>query len=423
MKQMILDILKALSIDNYIITEARRSSAELFFIRKKLDMRRMKDVTEYEVLVFNDFEQDGSKFRGASRVILFPGMDKANIEKTLQEAYNAAAYVKNPYYELYRGEKEAVKEIPSKLAEHTLAQSAEIMASALFAADTRLDAWLNSAEIFVEKKHIAITSSTGTDVSYIKYGCNGEFVAQSKEPQDVEQYFAFSYDNLDTEALTEKAVKALNTVRDRSHAKDCPKAGEYDVVLSGEHVATLLQLYAARANASMIYPHYSDWSIGTKTQGDITTGEALNLTLMPSAPYSEDGIPMTDRLLIEKGELKCIYGSNRYCRYLGIEPTGDYRRGRLDNGTVKFEDMKKGCLYPVSFSDFQMDPMSGHFGGEIRLAYLYADDGVKLLTGGSINGSMFEKQGQLVFSLEKYKDASYEGPFAVRIPGVNVSGK
>ena len=47
MKQMILDILKALSIDNYIITEARRSSAELFFIRKKLDMRRMKDVTEY----------------------------------------------------------------------------------------------------------------------------------------------------------------------------------------------------------------------------------------------------------------------------------------------------------------------------------------------------------------------------------------
>lgn len=75
------------------------------------------------------------------------------------------------------------------------------------------------------------------------------------------------------------------------------------MVLSGEHVATLLQLYAARANASMIYPHYSDWSIGTKTQGDITTGEALNLTLMPSAPYSEDGIPMTDRLLIERASL------------------------------------------------------------------------------------------------------------------------
>ena len=83
MKQMILDILKALSIDNYIITEARRSSAELFFIRKKLDMRRMKDVTEYEVLVFSDFEQDGSRFRGASRVILFPGMDKANIDKSI----------------------------------------------------------------------------------------------------------------------------------------------------------------------------------------------------------------------------------------------------------------------------------------------------------------------------------------------------
>ena len=70
-----------------------------------------------------------------------------------------------------------------------------------------------------------------------------------------------------------------------------------------------------------------------------------------------------------------------------------------------------------------MDPMSGRFGGEIRLAYLYTDEGVELVTGGSVNGSFLEKQGEVIFSAERYSDAAYDGPLAVRIPGVNVSGE
>ena len=132
---------------------------------------------------------------------------------------------------------------------------------------------------------------------------------------------------------------------------------------------------------------------------------------------------MRERTLLKDGTVQCIHGTTRFCRYLGIEPTGDYFNTKLDNGTVNFDELKKGCLYPASFSDFQMDPMDGHFGGEIRLAYLYTESGVKLLTGGSINGSMFDKQGMLTFSRERYTDADYSGPFAVRIKGVNVSGK
>lgn len=70
-----------------------------------------------------------------------------------------------------------------------------------------------------------------------------------------------------------------------------------------------------------------------------------------------------------------------------------------------------------------MNALDGRFGGEIRLAYLFTDDGVKLLTGGSVNGSLLEKQGGLTFSTERYTDADYTGPFAVRIAGVSVSGK
>lgn len=424
MKQAILNALDALKISEYSITETQRSSAELFFIKKKLDMRRIKDAHEYSVTVYNVFEQDKMKFRGNSTALLFSGADADEITNALRDAYTAAGYVKNPYYELYSGTREDEKQMPSSLDKHTLASSAEIMANALFAPDTRQDAWLNSAEIFIKRTKMSILTSAGTDVSFVKYGCSGEFVAQAKQPQDVEQYFSFSYDELDTAALSDKVKHALDAVCDRAHAHDCPAAGTYDVVLSGEHMATLMQLYTHRAHASMVYPHYSDWEAGTAAQGELSGGEAINLSFVPSLPYSDEGIPMKELALLKGGSVQRIYGSTRFCRYLGIEPTGDYSRVRVDNGTIPFDQMKKGCLYPVSFSDFQMDAMSGHFGGEIRLAYLYDEEGkVKLLTGGSINGSMFEKQGKLVFSTDKYSDAYYEGPFAVRIPDVNVSGK
>lgn len=53
MKQAILNALSALNISDYSMTEQQRSSAELFFIKKRLDMRRVKDTHEYSVTVYN----------------------------------------------------------------------------------------------------------------------------------------------------------------------------------------------------------------------------------------------------------------------------------------------------------------------------------------------------------------------------------
>ena len=117
----------------------------------------------------------------------------------------------------------------------------------------------------------------------------------------MEQYFSFTYNDLDTDALADKVRHALNAVCDRAHATDCPEAGTYDVVLSDRHMATLMNLYVTRSRAAMIYPHYSDWEIGTAAQGEITTGEALNITLMPHVPYSPEGIPMRERTLLKDG--------------------------------------------------------------------------------------------------------------------------
>ena len=422
MRDMILQALRELDIPVYDITLEEERSQELFFIKKTLDMRRIKDAVRCSVTVYRDFEADGRKYRGRSVTQIFEGMGLEEIKERLKGAAFAARFVKNPFYELYEGKREAPVDMPSTLADRPLEDNAMDMAKALFAADTDEDAWINSAEIFAIEKKVTFLNSSGSDVSYRRYLVKGEFVTQCKTPQDVEQFFQFEYADLNTDALTEKARKAIAAVRDRAAAEKSPKAGTYDVVLSGDEVRSLMEYYLDRANAGLVYAQYSDWAAGKPVQGKDIQGEKLNLTLLPKAPYSLEGIPMAAQPLMENGQLKTLYGALRFCQYLGLEPTGNYERVGLENGTVPLKDLQKGCLCPVSFSGFEMDSFTGHFGGEIRLAYLYTEEGVEILTGGSVNGSLSEKQGNLTFSTERYDTMDYTGPFAVKIEGVEVAG-
>lgn len=229
-------------------------------------------------------------------------------------------------------------------------------------------------KFFVNKYQVAICNSEGVDVSYEKMKVNGEFVVQCLAPQDVEQYQDFSYADFDTEALTAQAKEALDMVRARARATEAPEKGSYTVIISGKEMRDLMELYTMRAMTNMIYPGYSNYKKGTKVQGEKVSGEKLNLTLKATTPYSEEGIPMKDMVLVQDGELQAIYGGVRFSRYMGVEPTGTYEAVKVDNGTVSFADMKKQpYLHVVAFLDFH-GQLQRLFRGEIRL-YLY--DGEK----------------------------------------------
>ena len=133
---------------------------------------------------------------------------------------------------------------------------------------------------------------------------------------------------------------------------------------------------------------------------------------------------MQDLKVVGDGKLTAMHGSTPFCRYLGIKPTGAYEKVRCENkGNVSFADMKKKpCLWAVAFSDFQMDSFSGHFGGEIRLAYLIDGDKVTPVTGGSINGNLIEAQQNVRFSKERFTSANYEGPYAIEFENIPVAG-
>ena len=415
--------LKTCGIANWRIREIKEETAELFFVRKQLDTRRIKDTCKYEVTVFCDTEKNGKPMRGATSVLLTASMNDETLTEKIKGAYFAAQFAANPHYDL----PDAVTAEPicktGTLAEQPLMESAYAMAEALFAPDTREDAFVNSAEVFVSRVSRRIISSEGTDVFYTDANVNGEFVAQCKSPEDVEMHHTFSYDELNADALTQKVAESLTFVCDRANAKRVLKSGSYDLVLSGNAVPTVLSYYVSRSSASMLYARYSSWNVGDDVQ-NADGGESLDLTLCATVPYDAEGIPMQDLPLLKNGKLLSVHGANRFCRYLGVKPTGSFGKVSCANGTVPFDMLKKEpCLWVVAFSDFQMDDFSGHFGGEIRLAYLIEGGKVTPVTGGSVNGSVLDAQGNMTFATERYQTARYDGPYAVRFANISVAGE
>lgn len=423
MIEQIKAVLAQLEIDTYRIMESVQESAECFFIRKKLDLKRRTDLTDYSVVVFCPHEKDKKQMLGASSVILHPEMETTEIREALQKAYHAAALVDNEYYELNSGKKEDFVKSGSQFAGQSLEESTRQIVEALYGADNSAEVFINSAEVFTSRIVRRIVNSRGVDVSYETYLVSGEYVVQCVEPQDVETYHQFSYHDAELDALRRDVAEAFAMTQARAEADRPPRAGKYTVLLSGKNLQEIIQYYFGRSGAGMIYQKYSNYQIGDHVQGNAIQGDALTIYMKAKEPYSDEGIVMKDRLLMEGGTLKMFHGGCKHSYYLGIEPTGEYTSISVPVGSRTLEELKASpYLHIVSFSDFQMDLMSGHFGGEIRLAFLYDGEKVTPVTGGSVNGSILAVQGNLLFSKERYQNDAYEGPYAVRIEGVDVAG-
>ena len=426
---MIKQILKALeraNIAQYYINSTETQSIESFFVRQRLDLTRAVDTTEYMVTVYRSYEKDGRNLLGASDAQIYPGMEMEEIEAALRSAYHAAGFAGNQSYELYAGTKEEYIHSTSGLAKQSLEETMAQMTEALFRVDTKEDVFVNSAEIFAIRQVHHILNSCGVDISYETYQVKGEYVIQCIAPQDVETYHSFSYREPEVEALHRDVEEALAMTQARAQAKQAPQAGEYRIILSGEQMNTLFSYYVSRSGSGMVYQQYSNYQVGMQVQGsteNVKEGDRLTIWLKAKDPFSSEGIPMKDRVLLEDGVLRTIHGGNRFAQYLGIEPTGFYGSIQVPVGEKPLEEMKQGAyLHIVSFSDFQMDDFTGHFGGEIRLAFLSDGERVIPVTGGSVNGSILEVQDRMVFSKERYTNSRYDGPMAVVLEGVQVAG-
>ncbi len=428
----IKNILEAFNINEYKIIETKVNSEELFFIKKGLDMNRSKDVNNFKVTVYKDFEEDKTKYKGSSIVNIHPTMSDEEIRKAIEGAAFAAGFAKNEYYTLpEKSTKQAEKIKESKFKDKSLSYWMERLTEKLYEADNKEKGNINSAEIFLEKVYKRVVNSKGVDVNFETYKGMIEFVTNWREEEEIELYKSIDFSDFDEKQILSSVNEMLFAAEQRALAKDMPEAGKHKVIFTGSAVKELLSYYVYQGNVEAVYNNISKAKLNENIQGSDVKGDLLNITLDPtlensshSADFDEDGFPLSKVKIFDNGVLKKYHGDFRHSFYLGAEPTGIINNFIVDGGSKAYEDMKKDSYIELKeFSDFQIDKLTGDFGGEIRLGWYF--DGTKTIpiTGGSVSGNMKDFHSNMYLSKEIQKDNEFQGPKALELFDVSIAGK
>jgi PmbA protein len=433
---MLQEIIKVLNANKEVsawkIIERETRGLELFFIKKNLDMNRSKKVKHMLLTLYHDFKED-REYRGSVSLRLHPTYTLSEIESIIEKALFSARYVKNEPYPLAEPGIPATVIPESRFASKPLESWLAPLTEALFKEGTREKGGINSAELFLNHIKIRILNSAGVDVAYDSYKGDLEIIAEwHGKKEDVELYKLIHFSDFFPEKISETVKKQLLLCRDRAQAKATPSL-KVPVLLTGDPVKEFFNYYLSQSAAENVYKKISTMEIGRSIQGERVQGDKLNIRLEPylidsvqSAAWDSDGLALKPVALIEQGILTHYWGPLRFTHYLNCPATGNVPNVIIREGTCPAEDIRKGeYLEVLSFSDFQCDPLTGDFGGEIRLAKYAAGNGSAepvSVTGGSISGNIRDVQHDFTFSKEIQVFDNFQGPETIRLNQVNITG-
>ncbi len=418
-------------IDEYQITEKSTSSIELFFIKEQLQMNRGKDVTHYNVTVFKNNEVDGKKFKGSAMTKISPLDTEEEISEKIENAVLAASFVNNQYYDLVKPVAEKAPEMKSAFKTGDPVESISKLVADLYSQDNQFSAFVNSCEFFIDKNHTRIVNSNGVDVEFDSYKGMIELIVEAEgETESIELFNTANFSDYDSEWIKEMAANQLKYASLRAKAVPMPKVENVPVILRTESAERLWEYYGFLCSASAKYEHLHNHQPGDKIQGEDIIGDKVTMIAKPYIPnstrssyYDAEGFLLKDQLLVEAGVMKKYLAPNRYAQYLNVEPTGTLRNFEIKPGSKTEMELKKPPYLEVfSFSDFQMDPMTGNFGGEFRLA-IYNDGNKEIpVKLGAISSNLKSAQKEIYLSKETIQHDSYIAPKFIKIMEINIAG-
>ncbi|MBN1836968.1 MAG: hypothetical protein JW820_14025 [Spirochaetales bacterium] len=431
-------------VSEWKLEERRVEGQQLFFVRRELDMQRVRSVRRLALTVYHDFEEEGRPFRGSVRIRVHPQATEAELSGWLQEAVFAARQVRNEPFPLVEPGGAAARFPSHRFGAGPLEEWLPALSEAVFAPElsglpgplgqggsSSASTGINSAELFLDRVETRIRNSRGVDVGWSAYDAYVELITEAEGPAGaVELYKEIQLSDYLPERLTGEVRAQLELTGDRAQAEPTPQLKTARLILNGEPVREFLGYYLTQGSAESMYSEISRFKVGDGLQGRTVRGDCLSIGSEPylegstaSAPWDEDGFALQSTVLVEDGVLRRAWGPLRFCHYLGIPPTGRLANVEVRPGSRSLEAMREDAhLEVIAFSDFQSDPVTGDFGGEIRLGYLLEEGRRRPVTGGSISGNIRELQGELYLSRELQQLNGFRGPRALQLPGVAVAG-
>ena len=441
MLELLINTLEEFSGVEYLIKKSKTRRIENYNIKKQSEMFREVDITELLLtlyVTFTDKDEAGSevKYRGSYNTEIHPGTSAEELRKIIGQGVFAAGFVKNAWYPLVTPESPA-----ATVADDVTIDEKKVLSelqNAFYSSDTHKMGHICYSEFFLTCSDIRIINSSGVDISYKIHNAYIETAVHWRDEKDGEievfEEYRFSIPTDITAAceMLKSRVEHLFTVSEKkSQAVPTPQAENINILLTGECLAEFFSYYLTRANAQMVYQQLSTFKEGEQVQGGSgEPGDKLSLELlsmMSGSSHSrlcdDDGMPLSNHKIIEDGKLLKYWGNTRFSSYLGIPPTGAISNMCITGGTAKIEDLKREpYLELVSFSDFQVNPVTGDFISEIRLGFYFDGKKTAPVTGGSITGSITKVQDTMRMSTEQKQYNSYLGPATISITNATISG-
>ena len=411
------------ALSDWRLTVKRSDTQEYFFIRRQLDMRRAKNVEKFDLVLYRNFEEKGESYRGLYQLSLHPTLSFSEAKAMIEKGIESAKFLKNPYFPI--PEESRVKGFETT---QTSAFAAEVYLNALFDGMEDPEGGINSCEIVFENVTTSIRNSRGVFVSFTSPRIFTEVVLDWKgEREEVELIEYLHAQTVDADSVRKEMSQKRYLVQERAKARPTRSAREHPVVLSREAVGEFLSYYAFQTSAESVYQKSSLAQPGRQIQGMNPTGDLLTLTMVPilennpnSCLYDQEGSFLEPLTVIREGEVRELWGERRFTFYLGRQATGYYPLMKAGPGTMTREDLRERSAVEVArFSDFQIDPLTGDFAGEIRLGWQNGQP----VTGGSLSGNIHKVETSMRFSNETMRIEKGEFPAFLYLENLDISGQ
>ena len=425
MTDRIIELLKHSGADAWEVTSLKELGWEFYFIRHDLDQHRAKKTEHIHVTVYKKNE-DGSTMGSASMEIA-PTESEENVKKAIEDLIYRASLVQSRAYAL-NPKKDAEGE-PADV--RPVAETAKAFLETLNSVNETESEDINSYEIFTSVVERRYVNSEGADFTEQYPESMTEVVVNArKDGHEIELYRLYHSGTCDREGLKQEIEDTLQFGKDRLLASPTPQITNASVIFSTDAVLPIYRYFLSNMSAQFVFRRMNDWKIGEPVcdgvEGDTITLKALR-TLENSSEnhaYDREGAPVRDLMILENNVPKAYWGDRRFCQYLGLEDTFLVTNWEVLPGTTPAADIRTpGTLEVVEFSDFQADAVTGDLFGEIRLAYLYDENGRRPVSGGSVSGNMKELIRHMTLSVETKQYDSARVPAVTRLDGATVTGQ
>lgn len=421
---ILLSKLKQSDADAWEVISTKTRGWEFYFIRKRLDQNRAKDIDEIEVKVYK--KTDNGEEMGSAAASVPPTASENELSSLVDNLVYEASLVKNKTYDLVR----PCDALPDTAKLHSLPVMADEYFRALNAVSETETEDLNSYELFCNHVTKRIINSNGVDVSMTYPVSAAEVVINARnEEREIELYRMYRSGSCDSESLTADIQRTMQLGKDRLSALPTPEIEHIPVVFSTEAAREIYSYFLGNLNAAYVYRKLSSFELGHEIS-DTTDGDRITLRAVRYLPnssgnggFDEEGSPISDKTLLNAGVPESYWGSRMYSQYLGLHDSFMVRNWVVEGGNHTEEMIRSGdYLELVEFSDFQVDDIAGDIFGEIRLGYLHRNGEVTVVTGGSVSGDMKDNLADLWISDKQVQYNNVLIPSLTRLQHVTVTG-